>query len=658
MALPSFSGDILQWQPFWDSYESKIHANTNLTDVQKFTYLKSQLEGSAASVIEGFAMTNTNDARAIDLLKERFGQQQKITHAAMQALLKLPAPSNKVSSLRNFYDKMETYIRSLEAMGQCQESYGSLLVLENGTSEWTLEELRRAINKEIAILEAGTTHSDPGFDDYVATASFHTGARPGKRAQPHRNSSTGGKAQRGDIKCAFCDGGHRSNDCTTYSDADSRMKVVKDKRLCFNCLGKHPVAKCSSSNRCLKCRRKHHTTICNSRPAGNQPESLPTSSETAVLHSNTTLPDKEVLLKTAIATVTSQSHVQTTANILFDEGAQKSFITEQLATQLNLKKETTETIYLSSFGSTTNKLQQVDVATVHAVTDDRQTIPVRVLIVPTISTPINNKLQHAVSKYPYLRGLKLAHPGTADSSFTISMLIGADFYWDLVEDHVVRGNGPTAMKSKLGYLLSGPVHVQPDDSRATEHILNVLATPLPADMLERFWSLESMGISKTSDDMDKTDYFKNYQKSPIEHKNGSYTAKLPWKRDHPELPSNYDVSEKRTVNLIRRLQNDPPLLEKYDEIISEQERRGFIEKVNSDTPPTGPVHYIPHRPVKKDSTTTPIRIVYSCTPDRNCHTFCLGDKIASHPGVLTQAKKICKTLNKPDFGGCCARKRI
>ena len=29
---------------------------------------------------------------------------------------------------------------------------------------------------------------------------------------------------------------------------------------------------------------------------------------------------------------------------------------------------------------------------------------------------------------------------------------------------------------------------------------------------------------------------------------------------------------------------------------------------------------------------------YSCTPDRNCHTFCLGDKIASHPGVLTQAK--------------------
>ena len=36
----------------------------------------------------------------------------------------------------------------------------------------------------------------------------------------------------------------------------------------------------------------------------------------------------------------------------------------------------------------------------------------------------------------------------------------------------------------------------------------------------------------------------------------------------------------------------------------------------------------------------------SCTPDRNCHTFCLGDKIASHPGVLTQAK-CAKNYAKP-----------
>ena len=82
---------------------------------------------NAARVIEGFAMISANYTRAIDLLRERFGKQNKITHAAMQALLKSPAPSSKVSSFKNFHDKMETYIRSLEAMGQNQQNWNLLV---------------------------------------------------------------------------------------------------------------------------------------------------------------------------------------------------------------------------------------------------------------------------------------------------------------------------------------------------------------------------------------------------------------------------------------------------------------------------------------------------------------------------------------------------
>ena len=47
----------------------------------------------------------------------------------------------------------------------------------------------------------------------------------------------------------------------------------------------------------------------------------------------------------------------------------------------------------------------------------------------------------------------------------------------------------------------------------------------------------------------------------------------------------------------------------YNHIIKEQERRGFIEKIN----PSPPVHYIPHHHVSKDSKTTRIRIVYDCS---------------------------------------------
>ena len=43
LALPTFSGNILEWQTFWDSYESAVHENPVLTNVQKFNYLKAQL---------------------------------------------------------------------------------------------------------------------------------------------------------------------------------------------------------------------------------------------------------------------------------------------------------------------------------------------------------------------------------------------------------------------------------------------------------------------------------------------------------------------------------------------------------------------------------------------------------------------------------------
>ena len=166
-----------------------MHLNINLTDVQKFSYLKSLLESDAARMVDGFALTNSNYARAIDLMKERYGQQHKITHATMQTLLQLPAPSNSLHSLRHYYDKMEIYIRGLEFVGQYQETYGSLLVpvvldkmpaevrrhlsRERGDSNWPLNELRRAINREIQMMEAGSAVPQLEVDAY-GTAGHYT----------------------------------------------------------------------------------------------------------------------------------------------------------------------------------------------------------------------------------------------------------------------------------------------------------------------------------------------------------------------------------------------------------------------------------------------------------------------------------------------------
>ena len=58
LSLPTFSGNPLLWQTFWDSFEAAVHGNPNLTRVEKFNYLRAQLEGEAARTVGGFPLTN------------------------------------------------------------------------------------------------------------------------------------------------------------------------------------------------------------------------------------------------------------------------------------------------------------------------------------------------------------------------------------------------------------------------------------------------------------------------------------------------------------------------------------------------------------------------------------------------------------------------
>ena len=126
--LPQFSGNPIYWQPFWDSFEAAVDTNRSLTGVQKLSYLRAQLRGEARDVIAGFQLTNASYADSVQLLKERFGEPYKQIDAHMQALIDLPGPSNTPSSVRQFYDAIESHIRSLTALGRTEDSYGSLLI--------------------------------------------------------------------------------------------------------------------------------------------------------------------------------------------------------------------------------------------------------------------------------------------------------------------------------------------------------------------------------------------------------------------------------------------------------------------------------------------------------------------------------------------------
>ena len=99
---------------------------------------------------------------------------------------------------------------------------------------------------------------------------------------------------------------------------------------------------------------------------------------------------------------------------------------------------------------------------------------------------------------PHLKGLKLAHP-VSSCNFEINLLVGADFYWDIVQDKIIRGDGgPTAVQSRLGYLLSSSLNSKRVQNDVTS-ILHLAASTNEKFHLQKFWSFESMGISPQID---------------------------------------------------------------------------------------------------------------------------------------------------------------
>jgi hypothetical protein len=241
---------------------------------------------------------------------------------------------------------------------------------ERGNDNWDLNALRSSIKKELCVQNAGQPINNADFDpEVIPTASFITSTYNRERKQLQNS-----------IK-QYCGEQHHPNSCKTVPDKERRLEIVKRNDVCFNCFpafGKHKIKEYKSQNSCRKCHRRHHTSICNAEEKVKQPttyrnntDSTPSvnyvNSEDAPkqpisevnFHSGSSKSPSNVLLKTAVAPVSSRN-VCCDSNILLDKGAQRSFISKDLAERLNLEPTRTENISISGFGETSSRTRQLD----------------------------------------------------------------------------------------------------------------------------------------------------------------------------------------------------------------------------------------------------------------------------------------------------------
>ena len=140
------------------------------------------------------------------------------------------------------------------------------------------------------------------------------------------------------------------------------------------------------------------------------------------------------------------------------------------------------------------------------------------------------------------------------------------------------------------------------------------------------WDLDSLGIKKI-------DEVHEAFIDSITFDGERYSVRLPWKKGHGDLPSNYENNLSRMKEQIRRLKKEPELLAGYDAIIREQLQKGIIEKVPAlDTAES--VHYLPHQAVvRKDAKTTKLRIVYNASSKESKSGLSLNDCLHKGPSL-------------------------
>ena len=118
----------MEFRQFWGIFEANIHNRPDLSGIEKFTYLLTQLEGDARHAIAGVMISDQNYEVAVSLLKSRFDRaDERLVTMLYSEFMRVSASSKKVDEKQRTLDECERIFRQLESAGENVNSNKSLV---------------------------------------------------------------------------------------------------------------------------------------------------------------------------------------------------------------------------------------------------------------------------------------------------------------------------------------------------------------------------------------------------------------------------------------------------------------------------------------------------------------------------------------------------
>ena len=457
---------------------------------------------------------------------------------------------------------------------------------------------------------------------------------------------------KGDQLCTVCGApGHFIWRCEQFrgKSVAERKILVKQKRLCFNCLGVgHGVKDCPSKARCRTCAKTHHSLL--HPPASSTASSTPVRNTTVEPNTPT---DADVSVDSPAPKVENcgvnaargkgaRNRLQvlpvTLVNpfssatkkiwALLDSGADTHLLSRRLFTELDLSGTPIRTKLQLANGDT-KAFNTHETSCIVKDTDGTHSFHLDVVRVVDRLPNLKGSIPSSTDLlcHDHLSDIQLPDIGGGD----VELIIGTGTPELHVFSEVRQGDDtkPWAGKSPLGWVLFGRDFIHAE-KEVVDHVAFIATHKLDtvsesicpcqfehADLFgesdELFPSLDDEKASKIME-------------SSCELREGHYSMRLPWKDGCPKLPDNYNMALSRLKSLGRRLSQEPDTLSLYQNKINEMLQLGHAREVNTkvESVPDERIWYIPHHCIRKK-----FRIVFDCAAA--CQGISLNQQLLQGP---------------------------
>ncbi|KAL6739811.1 hypothetical protein Aduo_013220 [Ancylostoma duodenale] len=541
LEIPSFSGNFREFNSFWAVFESLIHNDYELSDVDKFLFLKQALKGRAAAALSCIPVTGDRYSTAVNILKKQFDRSANMADIIINEIERLQRALEDPRSCRETFEAINSRLIHLEQTGMKMNAdrvwrriilskfpeFICTAVIQKETEcehPFDVTEIMTTIDTIISLRETTALTTETLFSKDNHRSYFPEPGINRPKWDEERNTPSRRK------RMCLCGQSHSPHSCSKHTTPEARRAEVRRQRACWRCFAKNHHSKdCTMMGLCPRCNEGHHSSLCLSemkrqdtgylafpRHSARNIQLPPTACTqqppvNAVSHcyhhqgDNTNVQavqnsqnGRQIPTLNRTATVRSQCVLQVATAMIFNEaewdyqpvtllldsGAQKSFIKSEISEALKLGIIDSTSFTASGMGEIQEVFDsdevQVTLKSLHnSMKLKKLPIHTKGKLTSTLSTA---ELSEADLNFISSSNITVAQQSLARTNVSPDVIIGQDLLSTIIDHNspvLTLPSGLILTPTLFGYVISGTSPFTGKATAAETHLgALVLSTPM------------------------------------------------------------------------------------------------------------------------------------------------------------------------------------